>query len=123
MTARRLAVPVEDRPMNNLLRRLNEGDYALIAEHLEYENATPSDLLYSPGENVQIVYFPCGPALVSFLIHNEDGRDVETILVGREGAVGDGVVAVDLAAALHRADGNPAPQVADDETSIPQLFI
>jgi len=34
------------------------------------------------------VYFPCGPSLASYLIANEDGRDVETILVGREGAIG-----------------------------------
>ncbi len=51
-------------------------------------DTTPNDLLYSPGDDVQIVYFSCGPTLVSCLIHNEDGRDVETILVGREGAVG-----------------------------------
>ena len=31
---------------------------------------------------------PCGPALVSYLVVNEDGRDVETALVGREGAIG-----------------------------------
>src|SRR4029077_12267701 len=33
-------------------------------------------------------HFPCGPALATYLVANEDGRDVETILVGREGAVG-----------------------------------
>jgi hypothetical protein len=52
------------------------------------ENAAPNQLLYSPGDDVQIVHFPCGPALATFLVPNEDGRDVETILVGREGAVG-----------------------------------
>jgi len=35
-----------------------------------------------------VVYFPCGQSLASYLVPNEDGRDVETILVGREGAVG-----------------------------------
>ena len=34
------------------------------------------------------MHFPCGPCLASYLVPNEDGRDVETILVGREGAVG-----------------------------------
>jgi DNA-binding transcriptional regulator YhcF (GntR family) len=34
------------------------------------------------------VYFPCGPSLVSYMVPNEDGRNVETILIGREGAVG-----------------------------------
>ena len=34
------------------------------------------------------MHFPCGPSLVSYMVPNEDGRDVETILIGREGAVG-----------------------------------
>src|SRR5258707_291889 len=76
------------RPYNNLLRRLSAADYALLASHLAYEEAGAKDLLYSPGDNVEIVHFPCGPSLATFLVANEDGRDVETILVGREGAVG-----------------------------------
>jgi hypothetical protein len=76
------------RPYNNLLRRLNAADYALIAPHLSQEDADANDLLYNPGDDVDVVHFPCGPSLASFLCANEDGRDVETILVGREGAVG-----------------------------------
>jgi hypothetical protein len=81
-------VEVTDRPYNNLLRRLNVDDYALIAPYLAYEEAEANDLLYSPGDDVSVVHFPCGPSLATFLVTNEDGRDVETILVGREGAVG-----------------------------------
>jgi DNA-binding transcriptional regulator YhcF (GntR family) len=77
-----------ERPFNNLLRRLNGDDFALIAPHLAYEEAKANELLYNPGDNVQIVHFPCGPSLATYLVSNEDGRDVETILVGREGAVG-----------------------------------
>ena len=77
-----------ERPFNNLLRRLNGADFALIEPHLTATDGNPSDLLYSPGDDVEIVHFPCGPSLVSYLVANEDGRDVETILVGREGAVG-----------------------------------
>jgi CRP-like cAMP-binding protein len=80
--------PTKNRPLNNLLHTLRDRDYALISPHLEEEEASADDLLYSPGDNVDIVHFPCGPSLVSFLVSNEDGRDVETILVGREGAVG-----------------------------------
>ncbi len=76
------------RPFNNLLRRLSASDFALIAPHLAHEEAKANDLLYNPGDNVEIVHFPCGPSLVSYMVANEDGRDVETILVGREGAVG-----------------------------------
>jgi len=77
-----------ERPYNNLLRRLSTADYALIAAHLVQGEAAPNELLYNPGDDVEIVHFPCGPSLASYLVANEDGRDVETILVGREGAVG-----------------------------------
>jgi Crp-like helix-turn-helix domain len=77
-----------ERPYNNLLRRLSASDFALIAPHLAQEDGNANDLLYNAGDNVHVVHFPCGPSLASFLVPNEDGRDVETILVGREGAVG-----------------------------------
>jgi hypothetical protein len=80
--------PPEEWPFNNLLRRLSVKDFALIAPHLVEEQAQPGELLYNPGDDVDTVHFPCGPSLASFLVTNEDGRDVETILVGREGAVG-----------------------------------
>jgi len=76
------------RPYNNLLRRLSEPDYALLAPHLARDKANANDLLYNPGDDVDVVHFPCGPSLASYLVANEDGRGVETILVGREGAVG-----------------------------------
>ncbi len=76
------------RPFNNLLRRLSGNDFALIAPYLAHEEAAAGDLLYNPGDGVEIVHFPCGTGLASYLVANEDGRDVETILVGREGAVG-----------------------------------
>src|ERR1700759_3700631 len=82
------AAEVKDRPFNNLLRRLNRADFALIEPYLTSMHAHPADLLYNPGSAVETVYFPCGPGLVSYLVPNEDGRDVEPILVGREGAVG-----------------------------------
>jgi hypothetical protein len=77
-----------DRPFNNLLRRLSASDFALIEPHLAREEAGANELLYNPGDNVEIVHFPCGPSLATYLVSSEDGRDVETILVGREGAVG-----------------------------------
>jgi DNA-binding transcriptional regulator YhcF (GntR family) len=77
-----------ERPYNNLLRRLNVADFALLAPHLSATEAAAGELLYNPGDDVDVVHFPCGPSLASYLVANEDGRDVETILVGREGAVG-----------------------------------
>jgi Crp-like helix-turn-helix domain len=80
--------PPEEWPFNNLLRRLSVKDFAMIAPHLVQEQAKAGELLYNPGDDVDTVHFPCGPSLASFLVPSEDGRDVETILVGREGAVG-----------------------------------
>jgi len=77
-----------DRPHNNLLRRLSEPDFALIAPHLATHESAADEKLYDPGDDVDTVHFPCGASLASYLVANEDGRDVETILVGREGAVG-----------------------------------
>ncbi len=88
MIARGHASHDTGRPYNNLLRRLSAGDFALLEPHLAHEEAEAGNLLYNPGDNVVTVHFPCGPALASFMVPNEDGRDVETILVGREGAVG-----------------------------------
>lgn len=76
---------------NNLLKALRPTDYALIKGGLEICTFEARERLYSPGDHVGIVYFPCGASLVSFLVTNEDGRDVEITLIGREGAVG-GVV-------------------------------
>lgn len=82
------AEEIERRPNNNLLRRLRADDYALLAPRLQVRERLANDLLYSPGQNVEHIYFPCGPGLVSYQVTNEDGRDVETVLVGKEGAVG-----------------------------------
>jgi hypothetical protein len=79
---------VRDRPFNNLLRRLSASDFALLEPHLVPADAPAGELLYNPGDHVEIVHFPCGPSLATYMVPNEDGRDVETILVGREGAVG-----------------------------------
>jgi hypothetical protein len=79
---------IEERPFNNLLRRLSDADFKLIEPYLEAGEGHADDLLYNPGDDVETVHFPCGPSLASYLVPNEDGRDVETILVGREGAVG-----------------------------------
>jgi CRP-like cAMP-binding protein len=73
---------------NNLLRALRRSDYELIKDGLEICAFEARERLYSPGDHVGTVYFPCGPSLVSFLVTTEDGRDVEITLIGREGAVG-----------------------------------
>jgi DNA-binding transcriptional regulator YhcF (GntR family) len=88
LTRRDAAAEVKDRPYNNLLRQLSRADFALIEPFLSAVKCGPNELLYNPGQDVETVHFPCGPSLVSYIVPNEDGRDVETILIGREGAVG-----------------------------------
>jgi len=88
MAARREKAANDGRPYNNLLRRLNASDFALLEPHLSHDESPAGGLFYNPGDDVDTVHFPCGPSLASFMVPNEDGRDVETILVGREGAVG-----------------------------------
>jgi Crp-like helix-turn-helix domain len=88
ITVRKNAEGETERPCNNLLRRLSASDFALIAPHIVQEEAKTNELLYNPGDNVEIIHFPCGSSLASYLVPNKDGHDVETILVGREGAVG-----------------------------------
>src|ERR1700759_2141340 len=82
------AAEAKDRPFNNLLPCPTRADFGLWEPYLTSMHAEPHDPLYNPGAAVETVYFPCGPGLVSYMVANEDGRDVETILVGREGAVG-----------------------------------
>jgi hypothetical protein len=94
-------VPVDDRPFNNLLRHLTDQDYALLAPHLERVNFPANEILYHPGEDVRTVYFPCDASSASFVISIEDGRDVQTVLVGHEGAVG-GIVSHGFAPAFSR---------------------
>jgi Crp-like helix-turn-helix protein len=78
----------DHRPQNNLLKRLTATDFALLADDLDRCELAEDALIYNPGDDVEVVHFPCGPSLVSYLITSEDGRDVEATLVGREGAVG-----------------------------------
>ena len=79
-----------EKPFNNLLRTLREQDYALIAPHLVEADQEANELLYNPGDNVDLVYFPCGSTLVSFLVSNEDGRDVDRRVAGRVPVLGAG---------------------------------
>jgi CRP-like cAMP-binding protein len=88
---------------NNLLRALRPADLAALRPALEPWQGEVGALVYRPGDMVDHVYFPCGPALISFRVILEDGREVETALVGREGAVG-GIVSQGNLPAFARAE-------------------
>lgn len=88
---------------NNLLRALRPADLALLEPHLIEQTVTSGTVLYEPGDNVQKVYFPCDSTLLSFRVQLDDGRAVETALVGREGAVA-GIVSQGRLPAYSRAE-------------------
>lgn len=76
------------RPHNDLLGVLSESDYALIAPHLTLDRCAPNQTIYNPGDNVEAVYFPCDTSAACFVLAVEDGREVQVVMIGREGALG-----------------------------------
>jgi len=73
---------------NNLLRSLHADDFALIKPGLQRWSAKTGTVIYEPGDDVRFAYFTCGHSLISYTVMMKDGRDVETGLIGREGAAG-----------------------------------
>ncbi len=73
---------------NNLLSYLRQADLDLLKPFLKPVHTPANAVLYDPGQNIQTVFFPCYRTLVSFLVSTDDGRAVESLLVGREGAIG-----------------------------------
>jgi hypothetical protein len=88
MNSQKTMVKSPNRPLNTILHRLHDRDFSLLAPHLQEYEAASNQVLYNPGDNVETAYFPCGPSVVSFVVSIEEGHDVETTLIGREGAFG-----------------------------------
>ncbi|RWL17890.1 MAG: Crp/Fnr family transcriptional regulator [Mesorhizobium sp.] len=88
---------------NNLLRALRTDDWKILRPSLEHWSAPTGTLLHEPGDTVRYAYFPRGSSLVSYLVVLNDGRAIETALVGREGAVG-GIVSQGRLPAYTRAE-------------------
>jgi CRP-like cAMP-binding protein len=73
---------------SELLDALQAQDWALIAPRLTEVRLETGRVLYDPGEPVDYCYFPRGGAIASFFVLLESGVIVETLMVGREGALG-----------------------------------
>jgi CRP-like cAMP-binding protein len=79
-----------------------------------YRNLLPGDVLFEPGDDVSVTYFPCSGTMVSLRVTSSDGREVEAATIGLEGAVG-GIVSAGKKPAYARAVvqiGGPAYCVA-----------
>ncbi len=72
---------------NGLLAALAPDDLALLAPHLREVLLLPGDLLHQPGEKIEQVYF-LQNGIVSLMAVLEEGTSVETVSIGREGAIG-----------------------------------
>jgi len=88
---------------NNLLRALRPDDFRLLEPFLVPWDGARDATIHNPGDDVAHVYFPCGPSLISYLVLLEDGRAIETALIGREGAAG-GIVSQGRLPAYARAE-------------------
>src|SRR4051812_9475337 len=92
---------LDTRPFNGLLRHFKNSDYELLAPSLVVTQSVAGEALNYPGDPVETVYFPCGPTLIALAVAAEEDRDVDTVLVGREGAIG-GVISGGLLSAYSR---------------------
>ncbi|HEY0629057.1 MAG TPA: Crp/Fnr family transcriptional regulator [Sphingomicrobium sp.] len=88
---------------NNFLRALRPSDAAILEPLLQEWHGENGEILYEPGDTVRWAYFPCGPAMISYLVVLDDGQAIETALIGREGAVG-GIVSQGRLPAFARAE-------------------
>lgn len=76
---------------NNLLGALRDEDRKALEPFLRSVTLPGGARLFEPGDSIEQCYFPCGSAIAGFYVVLEDGRAIETAMVGREGALG-GVV-------------------------------
>jgi CRP-like cAMP-binding protein len=78
---------VSERPDNAFLRSLSDAGYAALEPYLRPIRFPHGEVLFRPGDAVDLVYFPV-TGLLSVLTETGEGQSVETAMVGNEGALG-----------------------------------
>ena len=73
---------------NNLLATLRPSDRAMLDPYMTPCELESSEILFDPGDTVDQCFFPVGSAIGSFFIPLDSGLSVETVMIGREGAMG-----------------------------------
>lgn len=73
---------------NNLIDSLRPRERALLVGRLHLWCGAVGKVVQTPGDRVEWAYFPLDRAMVSYRVTFSDGREVETALIGREGAIG-----------------------------------
>jgi hypothetical protein len=120
------------RPQNDLLRTVSGKDYKILRPYMDPIEGHSGQALYHPGDAVENVYFPCGPATVSFAVAIDEDREVEVVLVGCEGAVGGVVsrgflpaysrIAVKIGGPLLRLSARRLEEAQRQSQALRQLF-
>jgi CRP-like cAMP-binding protein len=73
---------------SELLEALRLQDRELLLSQMTEIRLDTGKVLHESGEPVEYCYFPRGGALASFFVLLDSGIAVETLMVGREGALG-----------------------------------
>jgi CRP-like cAMP-binding protein/CheY-like chemotaxis protein len=76
---------------NRILQSLREHEQLSMIPHLETAKLSQNDAIHRAGDPLNHIYFP-ESGLVSLLVVGQDGRAVETGIVGREGLIGGEVI-------------------------------
>jgi CRP-like cAMP-binding protein len=72
---------------NRLLTSLSPEDFALLSAHLVPVDLDKGRLLYEPGDLIDTLYFP-HDCVISMMTLMRNGAAIESVTIGREGAVG-----------------------------------
>jgi len=75
------------RSSNFLLRTLSSDDYETLRPDIQIIHYPSGKALYEPEDEIEHVYFP-EEGLISLISIMQSGHEVESAVVGREGAVG-----------------------------------
>lgn len=113
---RRPASPRVAHTANRLLAALSARDLAVLEPHLELVDLPRGKVLFEPGDDVELTYFPCRHTMASLLVVTRDGHEIEVATIGREGAVG-GIVSEGHKPAYGRAVVQLAGQAYVIQTS------
>ncbi len=82
-----MAMVVTNPRGNRLLARLSSADATYLGPLLKVVTLEQGQVLSEPGDGIEKIYFP-HTGVVSLLAVMRDGRTIETVNIGREGAVG-----------------------------------
>src|SRR6185436_14564882 len=97
-----LGVDDERLGTSRLLSAVQPSDREHLRPHLTTRLLKRGQILFEPGEEVDVTYFPCRGTMASLLVVSSDGREVEAATIGYEGAIG-GIVSAGHKPAYARA--------------------